>query len=162
MHEISHLQFYYSQRFTKLFVSQNNAHDSTTKYTLYIAVKIPVSSMESEIITYQAITHPVTHEFNNSDSSKGYTTIRLTKEFFIETKLRHSWSELSHADYRYCVSILDSMCPALSIDRDRNDLSCLAALFYNNDQVIREKCNFEYYPEACVQYTKLSFLKEHT
>ena len=115
--------------------------------------------METEIITYQAITHPVPLEFNNSNSSKGYTRIRLTKEFFIETKSRHSWSELSQADYRYCVSILDSTCPALSIDRDRNDLSWLAALFY--DQVIRNKCNFEYYPEA-IRPVHKAFVSEGT
>ena len=83
--------------------------------------------MESEIITYQAIAHPVPLGSNQS-TPKGYTKLKLTKEFFIETKSRHSWGELSQADYRYCVSIWDSTCPALSIDRDRNDLSCLAAL----------------------------------
>ena len=143
VHDEDDLHYYYTERLTKLFITHDTAKDT---FVLHIYLKVPIAVSEIKINAFQIITVKVPVHTNGSLPGKGYTQIGQIQDYFIISETKNSYAELSAADYEYCSSLTDNICPALSLNRDKHDMSCLAALFFNEHRLIKQKCTFNYFP----------------
>ena len=113
--------FYYAEKFAKLFVAK---HDNDS-YSLFIALKVPVTSLEVEVMVYQAIAYPVPLTVYGTVSPVGYTKAKLSYTYFVLTKSENLYTQLTTDDFIYCRSFSDTSCPAMSLQMSTTaSLSC--------------------------------------
>lgn len=156
VHGEDDLHYYYTQPLTKLFIT----HDPITNtFILRIYLKVPIAVSEVQLNAFQVIKIQVPIHTNSSMPGQGYTILGPTNDYFIISKSQNSYAELTTRDYDYCLSLGDNICPALSLNRDKHDPSCLAALYLNDHETIQRKCTFEYYPKG-ITPTYAVFVRE--
>ena len=143
VHDVNHLHYYYSQKLSTLFITHNA---QTNRYTLRIHMKVPISTMEHSLNIFQILSVPVPIHGKTSQLEQGYTKLQVTMEYFAVSTTQSTFTELSAQDYSYCTSLLDNTCPTIALNRDRSDMTCLAALFYNVPEQVKILCSFEYFP----------------
>lgn len=143
VHDVKHLHYYYSQRLTTLFITHN---EQTDRYTIRIHMKVPISTMERSLDIFQVLSVPVPIHGQTPEPEQGYTKLKVPMEYFAVSLTQSTFTELSTQDYTYCTSLLDNTCPTIALNRDRTDLTCLAALYYNVPEQIKILCSFEYFP----------------
>ena len=85
---------------------------------------------------------------NDSQPSTGYTLIAPLQDYFIVSQSQISYAELSAQTFAFCSSLRDNICPTLSLNRNKHDMSCLAAIFFNEHNMVRKKCTFHFFPLA--------------
>ena len=144
IHKESNLAFYYSEKLARVFIN----YVTPQEVNLFIHLKIPVSSLSKRLDVYQVLVHPVPLHSNNSEPQLGYMQLGNVAEYFLQSRDNRLYAELSLHDYQYCRSLEHSSCPALTLNHDKTEMSCLASLFANDVKAIKELCHFHYYPLA--------------
>ena len=145
IYDVDDLHYYYTERLSNLFITHNRETDS---FILHIHVKAPITTSETALIAFQVITLQVPTHSKDSQPGTGYTTVANLQDYFLVSQSRNSYAELSSQTFAYCTSLQDNICPALSLNKDKHDLSCLAAIFFNEHSTIHHKCTFHYFPLA--------------
>jgi len=145
IYDVDDLHYYYTERLSTLFITHNRESDT---FVLHIHVKAPITTSETALNAFQVITIQVPTHSNDSQPGTGYTTVANLHDYFLVSTSRNSYAELSSQTYAYCTSLQDNVCPALALNKDKHDLSCLAAIFFNEHSTIQRKCTFQYFPKA--------------
>ena len=104
--------------------------------------------MKAGLDVYQVIIVPVPLHSITTVPKLGYTKLEESLDYFVVSKTKQTYAELTTQDYNYCASLLDNTCPPVSLLRDHNHLTCLAAIFFDNHGRVAEACNFSYVPFA--------------
>lgn len=143
IYDEENLYYYYTQKLAKLFVTQNSTNK---RFKLHVHLKIPLATTTIQTKSFQVVILRVPTHSNGSTPGNGYTQLNNHNDYFITSASQISYTELSATDYTFCSSQPDNICPALSLNRDKSDLSCLAAIFFNDHTAIKRKCTFQFFP----------------
>ena len=111
-------------------------------------MKVPITISENTLTTFQVITIQVPTHSNDSQPGTGYTLIASLQDYFIISQSQNSYAELSSQTFAFCSSLRDNIYPALSLNRYKHDMSCLAIIFFNDHSMVRKKCTFHFFPLA--------------
>ena len=144
IHEPSDLAYYYAERLAKLFV---HIHVNGS-FSLYVHCKVPLTTMDVGLDVFQVIIVPVPLHSNTTVPQLGYTKLEEQHEYFVVSKTKQTYAQLTARDYNYCTALLDNTCPPLSLLRDHTYITCLAAIFFDDSGRVAEVCNFTYVPYA--------------
>lgn len=132
--------FYYSYKVNVIKINNNFVIElnvplttSATHFTVYAAnsLRLPISTERNSRNKY---------DYTEITGISPYLAISHDKEFYIEMSDFQLANCIGDRDYKICKSAL--------LQFTNSKESCLQALFYNNQDMIRNVCKFNYYEES--------------
>ncbi|XP_033728641.1 uncharacterized protein LOC117317810 [Pecten maximus] len=110
---------------------------------LYLLVKIPISPFIQPLHVYKVYSAPVPV---NSTSSHA-TQLLNTPEYFVHTSDNQHFSTLSHKQLQECSGSDILYCKFQVALSSVAKSSCIAAIFYNQKDMVKTTCDFRFLPD---------------
>ena len=119
--------------------------------------------MNNKYDIYQIDAQPVPLMNNESKYDIGYTILdtETTPDFFVLTSDNQFFTELTTAQYLYCVSLQDTTCPLLTTIYASLKGSCAGALHFNRNEEVARLCTFIIYPNKAM-HDQITYISHST
>ena len=117
------------------------------KDSLFILVKVPMSTTNKNMKIYKIERYPVISHGRNSLSQPGYTLLKSNKQFLAVTHNDLAYKFLTSHDLLNCRSVFQPYCPSMASLIPSSHPTCEWGLFMNNRQIADKYCDHLVYPD---------------
>ena len=122
----------------------NVLYAHTSRY-LYLTLRIPITTSDTMFELYKLTALPVPLTTTNTT---GYTMIRETAPFLAMSPSGTFFFELTTEELATCAGSTVRHCPHLFAARERDALTCSAALFTDQLDAVNKLCKAQLYPST--------------
>lgn len=102
---------------------------------LFITLKIPISTHSMPLYAYQVNVRPLPIDHNNLHS-----TVLLHKSYFLISKTRQYFVEMSASELGLCSGTVIKHCPRELLLQKLSRPTCMSALFDGNNKLVKKLC----------------------